>query len=295
MKDYTGLRSLRALIRACWAELDDRVKFSDIINHTSSASDKKVLSANMGKVLHEKIKSIDSNEDGIVNNSELLEGHPASYFAKDGDAAMLITTMMGNPDGLCPLDANGQVSSEFLPSYVDDVIECYVDTQHNKLYSDPARLKEIIPERGKIYISLDGGDKDYSYRWGGSKLVEITSSDMVEITEEAIVKLWNQVKNQVHNSISGIQFHPNGTNTTIEAYITCDDPRGQVTINILNALDEEIKTLFVSVGVNTLYHMNVPARIDVSAIPRVAKIQIAVTNSDTNEPLSEIYLVDVTT
>lgn len=53
----------------------------------------------------------------------------------------------------------GKIPSEYLPSYVDDVLE------FANLASFP-----VIGESGKIYIALDSG---FPYRWGGSVYVQV--------------------------------------------------------------------------------------------------------------------------
>lgn len=68
----------------------------------------------------------------------------------------------GHPDGLAPLDSNGKVPSEHLPSYVDDVLE----------FADSSRFPEE-GETGKIYVSLDD---NLTYRWSGTQYVEISKS-----------------------------------------------------------------------------------------------------------------------
>ena len=53
----------------------------------------------------------------------------------------------------------GKIPTEYLPSYVDDVLE------FANLASFP-----VIGESGKIYIALDSG---FPYRWGGSVYVQV--------------------------------------------------------------------------------------------------------------------------
>jgi len=64
----------------------------------------------------------------------------------------------GTFDDTVPL-TNGQISSDLLPSYVDDVLE----------YADFASFP-AIGETGKIYVAIDAGT---TYRWSGSAYVAI--------------------------------------------------------------------------------------------------------------------------
>lgn len=75
----------------------------------------------------------------------------------------------GVPDGVATLDGAGKVPASQLPSYVDDVEE------YATLSDFPAE-----GETGKIYVAIDTG---FSYRWGGSTYVKISSS--LELGETA--------------------------------------------------------------------------------------------------------------
>lgn len=70
-----------------------------------------------------------------------------------------------------PLDNNGHVPAANLPSYVDDVLE------YNTLSEFPT-----IGEAGKIYVTLD---TNLTYRWSGSKYVEISQSITLGETSSA--------------------------------------------------------------------------------------------------------------
>lgn len=73
---------------------------------------------------------------------------------------VLFANMLGQPNGVASLDANGLVPTEQLPSYVDDVLE--VET-----YAD----LPVEGETGKIYVVVadetSNGDTS-SYRWTGT-------------------------------------------------------------------------------------------------------------------------------
>lgn len=109
-----------------------------------------------------------------------------------------------------PLDSNGKVPSDNLPSYVDDVIEGYYrpanpdavppvtegffgtrtgsgTEQDPYVYTDP-----ITPETGKIYMDLDDDD---TYRWGGTRYVQIGGADIDVITTTDIDNIINPTPN----------------------------------------------------------------------------------------------------
>lgn len=68
----------------------------------------------------------------------------------------------GRAGGVVPLDHDGLISSMYLPSYVDDVLE----------YSTFSALP-ATGESGKIYVTLD---TNLTYRWSGTSYVEISKS-----------------------------------------------------------------------------------------------------------------------
>lgn len=121
-----------------------------------------------------------------ADNASKLEGHPASYFETAGTASSLISSQKGAENGIAPLDASGMISSEYLPSYVDDVIEGYY--YEGEFYADKSHGSKINGETGKIYIDLD---TNVSYRFGGTTYTAIVSNDMVEIQNSTILELWN--------------------------------------------------------------------------------------------------------
>ena len=90
--------------------------------------------------------------------------------------------------GVATLDTNGKVPASQLPSYVDDVIEGYMnDGTFYKTKTpgaeegDPATYSDAVtPESDKIYVDVD---TNVSYRWGGSVYVAIASSLTLGETE----------------------------------------------------------------------------------------------------------------
>ena len=76
-------------------------------------------------------------------------------------STVLLASEKGAASGVCPLDSTSKVSSTYLPSYVDDVLE----------YANYAALP-ATGETGKIYVALD---TNKTYRWSGSAYVYITS------------------------------------------------------------------------------------------------------------------------
>lgn len=102
-----------------------------------------------------------------------------------GDVSAIPVSDKGAANGVASLDSDGKVPSSQLPSYVDDVVEGYY--YNGKFYSDSAHANVLTGEGSKIYVDLD---TNLSYRYGGTAYVQITSSDMVALTNQEIETIY---------------------------------------------------------------------------------------------------------
>lgn len=81
---------------------------------------------------------------------------------------------MGQPEGVATLTSAGTVPTEQLPSYVDDVIDCYATFDKDdgglltniQLYEADDHSALIIGEAGKIYADVE---TSYQFRWTGTQ------------------------------------------------------------------------------------------------------------------------------
>lgn len=153
---------------------------TDAANQTATD---KGISAQVAYQILAMIKAIDANGDGKADtaaNAEQLGGQAPDYYAKAADLT-----------GVVKVGADGKIAEDYLPSYVDDVVDVYYDETAGKIYSDAGKANEITPETGKIYIDITGGNNK-CYRWSGSAFVKITSGDeMVELTDTEIQTMWD--------------------------------------------------------------------------------------------------------
>ena len=76
-------------------------------------------------------------------------------------------------NGVATLGADGKVPASQLPSFVDDVLEGYLNADDGKFYEESSYTTEIPAEGGKIYTDLSNNK---TYRWGGSAYTEISAS-----------------------------------------------------------------------------------------------------------------------
>lgn len=83
------------------------------------------------------------------------------------------TSSVGVANGVASLDSNCKIPSSQLPSYVDDVLEGYLNSLDGKFYEENTYTTEIPAEGGKIYTDLA---TNKTYRWGGSAYTEISES-----------------------------------------------------------------------------------------------------------------------
>lgn len=111
--------------------------------------------------------------EGGIEDSNFVEKKPSDYIK---------ITEKGTANGVAPLNAQRLISSEFLPSYVDDVIEVYASfdksssgvLENIQLYLDEQKTQSVTGERGKIYIDLL---TNYQFRWSGTIFTPISIPD----------------------------------------------------------------------------------------------------------------------
>lgn len=107
---------------------------------------------------------------------------------------MLIKTdALGAASGVCPLDANSKVDAQYLPSYVDDVIEAYPRSGATELSSTWLSLTSggsaLTPESGKIYILMADSTSyatNTQFRWSGTAYVKMLDGGVSSITNAEI-------------------------------------------------------------------------------------------------------------
>lgn len=91
-------------------------------------------------------------------------------------------TEKGVANGVAPLDEHKLILPDYLPSYVDDVIEVYASfdksssgaLENIQLYLDKQKTDPVVGERGKIYIDLL---TNYQFRWSGTIFTPISIPD----------------------------------------------------------------------------------------------------------------------
>lgn len=154
---------------------------SDVGADASGAATNAVSTHNSSSSAHSDIRTLISNlTTEVGNKAASSHTHDDRYYTEsEMDTklnAKLNSSLKGAANGLAELDSNGKVPSSQLPSYVDDVIEGYLNG--GKLYKESAHTTNITGESGKIYIDLHTGK---TYRWSGTAFVVI--SDTIALGE----------------------------------------------------------------------------------------------------------------
>lgn len=114
------------------------------------------VSSDEGNITTLRITNLLINSDELIQNlnADKLDGYHAEDF--------VLSSTIGQPNGIAPLDDSGKISPSYLPSYVDDILE----------FNSFSEFPET-GSTGVIYVALDTGK---IYRWSGSQYVEIPTS-----------------------------------------------------------------------------------------------------------------------
>ena len=108
-----------------------------------------------------------NSTNGIIENSTDLIESGAVYTGLNGK---LDASLKGANSGLAELDANGKVPSSQLPSFVDDVVEGYYNSDTDRFYEESTYEHVITPVSGKSWVDVA---TNKSYRWTGSVYVRV--------------------------------------------------------------------------------------------------------------------------
>ena len=186
---------------------------------------------------------------------------------------------LGKPGGIATLDPDGKVPSSQLPSYVDDVIEV-------------ATLDELpaTGEAGKIYVTKD---TNLTYRWSGSKYVEISAS--LALGETSSTAYAGDKGKATTDSLNAHLADFNNPHKVDKAQVGLgnvdntsdkDKPVSDATQQLINEVKESINSGNTTITDNLTKHIE-----DYNNPHKVTKDQVGLGNvdntSDKDKPLSD--------
>ena len=141
-----------------------------------------------------------------IGNGLEMTGEVLAVKAANDTITVTASGIAVTPGKYAPLtepgqgEAHGIIPDEYLPSYVDDVIEGYYNPTDGKFYesytpADPTAEPpvaesyddEITPDESKIYVDLRNAN---TYRYSGSIYVNISGSAIDIITDNEIDALF---------------------------------------------------------------------------------------------------------
>ena len=153
-------------------------KFTKAVNDEATArtSADTALGVRIDKEIADRTAADTALDTKLQNNINTLEAKHDAFVATKGKA-----------DGFAPLDGNGLVPANHLPSYVDDVLEVYATYDVSptggltnvQLYTDAGHQTPVVGESGKIYINVADGEPPYQFRWSGTKFVDSNTSSLI--------------------------------------------------------------------------------------------------------------------
>lgn len=198
---------------------EDKKKFdsidSKIINDiTSITYEPSNIKINYGSQNLQNGVYVKSSETKIINSATTSSAGAMSSEDKQTLDAVKTTyiplNQKGVANGVATLDENALIPSSQLPSYVDDVIECFATFTKNEdgslsdilLYEDEEHSISITGEAGKIYVDItvrtvynraieEGIDPimtlaeeqavfgNYQFRWTGTQFAVINASTVI--------------------------------------------------------------------------------------------------------------------
>lgn len=133
----------------------------------------------------ESISNLEEKDTQVENNAK---------FYTDNAIESLESSSQTKLNKKADLDNNGLVLTSQLPSYVDDVINSYIDadsTEFSSTWLQDEERNVIIPETGKIYLIITEGDyQNKQYRWSGTIYALCNPSDVNSVNgKTGIVEL----------------------------------------------------------------------------------------------------------
>ena len=125
------------------------------------------------------LKGVTGGIQGQLDNKSDTDHNHDTVYVKQA--------MVGVENGVAPLDNNGLIGSQYLPSFVDDVIDSFIvgDTPMAADWlSKTSGGEALTPESGKVYLVVTAGEyQNRTFRWSGTTYAAIRSDLVIGETE----------------------------------------------------------------------------------------------------------------
>lgn len=134
--------------------------------------------------------------DGVTPYNEL---EPFLKSVKD----YIPSAEKGARDGIAPLDSLGKIDSQYLPSYVDDVIE------YDSVLDFP-----VQGSSGILYVDCSAVSNNV-YRWSGSQYIPIAKSVLYTLLKQgsSIVLQGSDGTRSYVSNVGGVEIRPDEPST----------------------------------------------------------------------------------
>ncbi len=156
------------------------------------SADSELLSPNRNTYIHVRNTRVDIKQSG--DNRLRIDGSQSYLRSPDTSQELKVTNLgafynsneiltvyeKGIADGIVPLNSSILINEQYLPAYIDDVLDKYLDVDDTKgngydaFYDEAALTNKTLEESGKIYIDITAGGST-SYRWSGSVYTQLSS------------------------------------------------------------------------------------------------------------------------
>lgn len=126
------------------------------------------------------------NQDSRLSSTTPTSGDNSTLvattaFVNTAISGKINSSEKGAASGVAPLNASSKIDAQYLPSYVDDVIEAYPRSGATELSSSWLSTSSggsaLTPETGKIYVLMAASTSyavNSQFRWSGTTYVLIT-------------------------------------------------------------------------------------------------------------------------
>lgn len=182
-------------------------------------------------------------ENTLTINNKPLNG---DITLSADDIQAISISKLGVANGVATLNSNGKITESQLPSYIDDVVDGYINTADNKFYKEDTFQTAIDGESGKIYLDIS---TNRTYRWSGSAsntFVQLYSGLVLGDTSSTAGR--GDLTKEAHDHAVSVHAPTNAEPNVIESIRVNDTP-----LTVANkAVNIDLTSYVLSSDLNTI-------------------------------------------